>query len=363
MVAGWDLAGVIAIAIGVLALCEVIARGVFAPGTPAGQRAGWALAGVIVAFALQVAAAARSDPFRLDPAAFHAHVALAVLWTICVHGWHALRRAPGLPPFLRSNAMALLGAAPWCASASVGRWNTLDVYATGLVGLALASVPARRAWAWAARIVEERWPVQEEIVGARMWRFVRPRAVLVAFLLMVIVAALVEPAGTVGVANVVGVPLVVMVVARGGYLLFRRLSDPLRERRIWYRPRPEASFALIEALAGAAIAIGAISVACDAMVIRQHRAADAALEAVAEEALLAGMEATWTRSARELAAAEGTARIPSPGLPGGELETTVARDAEGGLWVVRVTIRWKAGSGAVRSRTLETLRSEAGGRR
>ncbi|GEM_PF-4255560 len=352
----WDATTSVVLAIGVLALSETLGRGVFATATPAASRAGWAATSLFLVLALLIAVDAHRGAFRT-------YVALAILASVLVHLRHARRPVPDPPSFLRANAGALLGSAPWLVTSQVPPdGDDMAVYGIGVACLTVLYLPLRWAWRAFVRRLAAWWPVREEIVGGSMWRFVRPRTVLFAFALAVVVVAAIEPGGTAKTALVLAGIFLGVGLLYAFYRLLRWLCDPLREGRIWYRPREQGSFALLDALAGAAIALAAISVACGAITTRQRLAAEAALEALAREALAEGMEKTWAMSTGELTAAAGSLKTPLSQFQG-EMERTIASEEGGALWHIRVTVHWRSGSGGERSMALETLRAAAGGRR
>ncbi|MEK7865569.1 MAG: hypothetical protein AAB434_02735 [Planctomycetota bacterium] len=348
------------LAVGVLALSETFGRGVFARSAPPASRVGWSVACAILALTLLIMA----EPHFLT---IFYHMLWTLLGSIVVHIVHARRGVPGSPTFLRANAAALLGTAPWLVASLLPTGaDGLLAYGMGLAGVLIPFLPARRAWDSAGRLLARRWPVREDVVGGSLWHFVRPRTVLLAIAFALTGVALLD-SGPIG--QLVSKGLGVAFALAAAYAVFRlaiRAGDPLYEGRIWYRPRPNGSFILIDALAGAAIVITAITVSCEAIMLRQRLAADTALDLAARGVLLQGMETTWGMSVDELAAARGTVvtRVdPSARFLDGELERTVLEEEPGTLWRIRITVRWKAPSGADRSCMLETLRSAAGGRR
>ena len=350
----------ILLAAGVLALSETLGRGVCARSAPPAQRVGWLVVCAILFGALIPQAEGHWG-------VLFSHILWSVLASLLVHLVHAWRGTPGLPSFFAANAGALIGAVPWVVAASSSApGEGLVVYGAGLLYLLVPLLPARWAARRASQFIATRWPVREEVVGGSLWSFVRPRTVLLAFGIALTGLALLDPDAT-GRVAAVGVGLVVAAALL--YVTWRlvvRFGDPLREGLIWYRPRREGSFALIDALAGAAIALTAITVACEAITTRQRMAEDAALESAAREAVGEGLENAWAMSVGELAAAEGTVRTrlePTHGFLKGEIERAVVSEEKGVLWRIRVTVRWRTPSGADRSCTLESLRSEAGGRR
>lgn len=350
----------ILLAIGVLALSETFGRGVCARLAPPAGRAGWVVVCALLALTLGVVADVHS-------AALLVHMGVAVLASLFVHVAHVLRGAPGSPSFLAANAGVLIGTAPWIVATLLpSRDGDLVAYGAGLVYVLVLFIPSRWAWRRASRFIVARWPVREEVVGGSLWAYVRPRTVLLAFGIALTAIASLDP-GMVG--RVAAIAVGIVAGATLLYVVYRlavRFGDPLREGRIWYRPRREDSFVLIDALAGAAIALTAITVACEAITTRQRMAADAALESAVREAVAEGMESAWAMSVGELAAAEGSVRTtlePTHGFLNGELERAVVSEEKGVLWQIRVTVRWRTPSGADRSCTLESLRSEAGGRR
>ncbi len=323
-------------------------------------RVGWAATCFFVGLSLLYASVNRRGPFL-------AYAGVAVTASLIVHLWHTGRPSQAQLSFARRNAGALLGLPPWFV-ASFGPPGDQGsfVYVVGLACMLVALLPLRWAWSRASGLVARLWPVREEVVGTSLWLFVRPRSVLLAFAIALAGIALLDP-GASGRAASVGLGLLVVVAL--AYAVRRVITwagNPLGEGRVWYRRRGQESFVLMDALAGAAIALTAIAVSCEAITTRQRLAEDVSLEAAAREALSQGMETAWGMTLEELAAAEGSARTqlePSRRLPDAELERTISREEDATLWRVRITVHWKTRSGAVRSSTLETLRSRAGGRR
>lgn len=355
-----DVEQSILLAIGVLALSETFGRGVLGRAVPASGRLGWVVVCVLLYWALVL----DSDPHR-EVLSYHA--GWSIVAALVVHVVRVLRGTPGSPSFLAANAGALFGTVPWIVASLVpGRGDDILTYGAGLLCVLVPFIPARWAWRRVGHVIVARWPVREEVVGGSLWPFVRPRTVLLALGIALTGLALLDP-GTTGRVAAVGAGLVAAAaLLYVGWRTVARFQDPLREGLIWYRPRREGSFVLIDALAGAAIALTAITVACEAITIRQRIAEDAALESAAREAVVEGMEGAWAMSVGELATAEGSVRTrlePTHGFLNGEIERTVVSEEKGVLWRIRVTVRWRTPSGADRSCTLESLRSVAGGRR